>query len=130
VPPLVAHWDFGRVEQLLANLLTNSLRYTQAPGAITVTWAVHGNLVNLCVEDTAPGVSAADLPRLFDPLFRADVSRQRHADAQHASGLGLSIVRSIAQAHQGTVTAHHSPHGGLLVCVQLPLHPKRKRTQP
>jgi len=124
-PPPVAEWDFGRVEQLLANLLTNSLRYTQAPGVVSVSWQVQGQQVLLTVEDTAPGVSAADLPRLFDPLFRVDASRQRSVDTEHASGLGLSIVRSIAQAHQGSATAHHSPQGGLQVRVRLPLYPQQ-----
>lgn len=128
-PQVTATWDFGRIEQLLANLLTNSLRYTQAPGRVTVGWQRKGNHILLTVEDTAPGVSDADIPRLFDPLFRADASRQRAADAQHASGLGLAIVRSIAQAHQGQVTARHSPLGGLAVHVTLPLQPEHTRAQ-
>lgn len=128
-PQLTAQWDFGRIEQLLSNLLTNSLRYTQAPGRITVSWQRQGEHLLLTVEDTAPGVSDADLPRLFDPLFRADASRHRTADTHHASGLGLSIVRSIAQAHQGQVTVHHSPLGGLAVHVALPLHPEQARAK-
>lgn len=128
-PQLTARWDFGRIEQLLSNLLTNSLRYTLAPGRVTVSWQRQGDHLRLSVEDTAPGVSDADLPRLFDPLFRADASRQRTADAHHASGLGLSIVRSIAQAHRGQVSAQHSALGGLAVHVTLPLRPEQARAK-
>ena len=85
-PQLTARWDFGRIEQLLSNLLTNSLRYTQAPGRVTVSWQRQGDHLRLSVEDTAPGVSNADLPRLFDPLFRADASRQRTAACAPRSG--------------------------------------------
>ena len=128
-PQLTAEWDFGRIEQLLANLLTNSLRYTQAPGRITVSWQRQNDHLLLSVEDTAPGVSDADLPRLFDPLFRADASRQRTADTRHASGLGLSIVRSIALAHRGQVSVQQSALGGLAVHVTLPLCPEQVRAK-
>jgi two-component system sensor histidine kinase BaeS len=117
-----AHWDFGRVEQLLSNLLENSLRYTRAPGQVKVHWRVLGDVLQLTVEDSAPGVAAAQLDQLFDPLFRVDSARTR--TGQHGSGLGLSIVRAIAQAHGGTISANASRLGGLAVQVSLPLQPK------
>ena len=122
-PPIAVQWDMGRIEQLLSNLLTNSIRYTDAPGSIAVDWHSDGRLLTLTVDDSAPGVSPADLRELFEPLFRGDRARQRRdADAGgHSSGLGLSIVRSIAQAHGGTATASASPRGGLQLCVRLPL---------
>ena len=117
-----AHWDFGRVEQLLSNLLENSLRYTRAPGEVKVHWRVLGDVLQLTVEDSAPGVTASQLDQLFDPLFRVDSARTR--TGQHGSGLGLSIVRAIAQAHGGTVSANASRLGGLAIQVSLPLRPK------
>lgn len=116
------HWDFGRIEQLLANLLTNSLRYTDAPGSIAIDWHSDGHTVTLTVDDSAPGVSAADMRELFEPLFRGDKARQR-GDGQHGSGLGLAIARSIAHAHQGTITASASQRGGLQMTVRLPVNP-------
>ena len=118
-----AHWDFGRIEQLLTNLLTNSLRYTDAPGTVAVDWQCDGHQLTLTVDDSAPGVSPSDLRELFEPLFRGDRARQR--GDQHGSGLGLSIVRSIAHAHQGSVSASASPRGGLHLCVRLPLRPSQ-----
>jgi two-component system sensor histidine kinase BaeS len=119
-----AHWDWGRIEQMLGNLLTNSLRYTDAPGSIAVDWKCDGRLLTLTVEDSAPGVSPADMKVLFEPLFRADQARQR--GTEHGSGLGLSIVRAIVNAHQGTVSAGPSPRGGLQMVVHLPLDAKGK----
>jgi two-component system sensor histidine kinase BaeS len=127
MPPRTAqtinvNWDFGRIEQLLANLLTNSLRYTDAPGSIAVDWHSDGRTVTLTVDDSAPGVSAADLRELFEPLFRSDKARQR--GDQHGSGLGLAIARSITHAHQGTISASASQRGGLQMCVRLPVNPE------
>jgi two-component system sensor histidine kinase BaeS len=120
-PPIDVHWDFGRIEQLLANLLTNSLRYTDAPGSIAVDWHSDGHIVTLTVDDSAPGVSNADMRELFEPLFRGDRARQR-GDA-HGSGLGLAIARSITQSHKGSISASASQRGGLQLCVRLPVQP-------
>lgn len=119
--PMEVNWDFGRIEQLLTNLLTNSLRYTDAPGTIAMDWHSDGRIVTLTVDDSAPGVSDADLRELFEPLFRGDKARQR--GNQHGSGLGLAIARSIVHAHQGTVSANASSRGGLQMCVRLPVRP-------
>jgi two-component system sensor histidine kinase BaeS len=121
--PLPVHWDFGRIEQMVNNLLTNSLRYTDAPGTVVVAWACDGQFLTLTVDDTAPGVSPADLDELFEPLFRCDRARQR--GDSHASGLGLAIVRSIAQAHRGSASASASPLGGLRLSVRLPVQPNQ-----
>ena len=123
-----AHWDFGRVEQLLSNLLENSLRYTRAPGEVKVHWRVLGDVLQLTVEDSAPAVTASQLDQLFDPLFRVDSARTR--TGQHGSGLGLSIVRAIAQAHNGTVAASASRLGGLAIQVSLPLQPQALDRRP
>jgi two-component system sensor histidine kinase BaeS len=117
-------WDFVRVEQLLANLLTNSLRYTDSPGVVRVQWLFSHDALTLTVEDSVPGVPDADLSQLFEPLFRVDRVRQR--GGEHGSGLGLSIARTIVLAHGGRITANHSPLGGLIIAVQLPLNAKGK----
>lgn len=120
-PPL-AHWDPQRIGQLLSNLLENSLRYTDAPGRIALHWrpADAGQAV-LCIDDSAPGVPAADHARLFEPLYRADASRSRRLGG---SGLGLAICRAIARSHGGQIEAGDSPLGGLRVVVTLRLQPE------
>ena len=122
---LPVQWDFGRIDQLMGNLMTNSLRYTDAPGAIAVNWQTQGSFILVTVEDSKPGVNAEDLKELFEPLFRADRARQRGPTADGGgSGLGLAIVRSIAVAHGGTVQAHHAQAGGLRMTVRLPMQGK------
>lgn len=121
--PIAATWDYGRIEQLLSNVLENSLRYTTAPGQIRVGWQPGATALTLTVEDSAPGVAAKDLPKLFEPLFRGDASRTR--TGQHGSGLGLSIVQAIVRAHRGSIVASASPLGGVAIKVVLPLQPQR-----
>ena len=72
--------------------------------------------IELC--DSAPAVATADLERLFERLYRVEGSRSR---ATGGAGLGLAICRNIAAAHQGTLTAHPSPLGGLCLTLTLPL---------
>lgn len=119
-PDLTVSWDFGRIEQLLANLLENAMRYTHAPGRVVIRWRKAGPGVRLVVEDSAPGVAPHDLAQLFEPLFRADSSRARRG-GEHGSGLGLSIAQAIVTAHQGGIWAKISDLGGLAVTVDLPL---------
>jgi two-component system sensor histidine kinase BaeS len=126
VPPhLAVLWDPARIEQLLSNLLENSLRYTDAPGLIEVALTTQGDQVRLSVADSAPGVTEADLERLFEPLYRADAARGRH---NGGSGLGLAICVAIAQAHGGRIAAQPAPLGGLVVTVVLPIQARSPST--
>lgn len=120
-PDLAVCWDPDRITQLLENLLENSLRYTDAPGRIEVTLSATEQQVCLQVDDSAPGVDPADLPRLFEPLYRTDGARSRH---NGGSGLGLAICEAIATAHGGRIHAEPSPLGGLRVVVSLPRWPE------
>jgi two-component system sensor histidine kinase BaeS len=114
--PVEVFADDDRIEQLLSNLLENSLRYTDAPGQISIDVSRDRNIVHIRVEDSAPGVAASDCDRLFEPLFRADAARSRAAGG---SGLGLAICRAIVEAHAGKIVAQPSRAGGLAVTVTL-----------
>ena len=113
---LPVRWDARRVGQLLGNLLDNSLRYTDAPGQVVLTLEHHANHVSMDICDSAPGVAESDLPRVFEPLFRADAARSRGG-----SGLGLAICQAIVQAHGGSVTATPCTMGGLCIHILLPV---------
>jgi two-component system, OmpR family, sensor histidine kinase BaeS len=115
--PVTVHWDARRIEQLLANLLDNSLRYTDPPGRIRLSLTATESRVHIDIEDSAPTVKAADLARLFESMFRADAARGRHSGG---SGLGLSICRAFALAHGGDISATGAALGGLHVQVDLP----------
>ena len=116
--PVMVRWDAKRIEQLLGNLLDNSLHYTDAPGQVLVRLRNgEDNKLVMEVEDTAPGVSGSDLLRIFEPLYRADIARGRSTGG---SGLGLAICEQIAKAHQGAIRAAPSPLGGVLFHLELP----------
>ena len=117
--PGPARWDPERIQQLLDNLLENSLRYTDAPGQIEVSLAAGSpGQLEITVQDSAPGVPPQELQRVFEPLYRADPSRSR---ASGGSGLGLAICSAIARSHGGQIQAQASSLGGLRVVVRLPL---------
>jgi two-component system, OmpR family, sensor histidine kinase BaeS len=124
-PHLIVLWDPARIEQLLSNLLENSLRYTDAPGRVEVALKAVGDEVQLSVADSAPGATAADLARLFEPLYRADEARGRH---NGGSGLGLAICKAIAQAHGGRMAAQPATLGGLLITAVLPIQARGPST--
>ena len=114
-------WDGGRIEQLLGNLIENSLRYTDAPGRIEIRLSgVDDGRVRIRVRDSAPGVSPTDLARLFEPLFRSDPSRSRLSGG---SGLGLAVCKAIVLSHGGTIEAGASELGGVQIDMVLPVDP-------
>ena len=109
--------DAQRIEQLLRNLLENSIRYTDAPGRVSVRVSTQPDAAALVVEDSAPGVAPGECERLFDPLYRADAARSRKSGG---SGLGLAICRAIVRAHGGEIVATQSALGGLLLRATFP----------
>lgn len=110
--------DEGRINQLLNNLLENSLRYTDAGGVMRVSCHKGTSNAKIIVEDSEPGVPDELLNQLFDRFFRA---RPRRKGKGRGSGLGLAICRNIIEAHRGSVDASPSKLGGLRVVVTLPL---------
>lgn len=121
--------DGERLEQLLANLLENSLRYTDAPG--TVALSLHSDQdndeVRIEVDDSAPGVPAEELSQLFERFARREASRDR---ASGGSGLGLAIARRIAEAHGGRLEGGRSELGGVRMILSLPLPPNAAADKP
>lgn len=109
--------DPQRLVQLLNNLLENSLRYTDRGGQVRLTLSAQPDSVRLDLQDSAPGVPAELLPRLFERLFRLEASRNRE---RGGAGLGLALCQSIVSAHGGTITAQASPLGGVWIAVTLP----------
>jgi two-component system sensor histidine kinase BaeS len=110
--------DASRLRQLFANMFENALRYTDAGGVIRLQTKIVAMSIEICIEDSAPGVEATSLASLFDPFFRTDSSRQRETGG---SGLGLAICKSIVMAHEGSIEAFASELGGLKLCVTFPL---------
>lgn len=110
--------DPARLQQLFTNLLDNSLKYTDPEGTLHISLTTDVQNAAIVIEDSAPGVPAADLPRLFERLYRVEASRNRSTGG---AGLGLSICRNIVEAHNGSISAQTSPLGGLRIEIIFPL---------
>jgi signal transduction histidine kinase len=108
--------DRTRLEQVAANLLDNAVKYTPAGGRVDVSVRADGDRAILRVSDTGAGIAADELPRIFDRLFRGDTSR-----TERGLGLGLSLVKAIVQAHNGTVEVESQPGRGSTFEVSLPI---------
>ncbi len=108
--------DGDRLLQLFNNLMTNSLRYTHPGGCLKIEVRNKAKDFELIFSDSAPGVSDADLPRLFERLFRVERSRNR---ASGGAGLGLSLCENIVRAHEGNISASQSPLGGVQITLTL-----------
>ncbi|UZJ43451.1 ATP-binding protein [Marinimicrobium sp. C6131] len=119
--PIVISGDPRRLSQLLSNLMQNTLNYTdgrsEQPGHLHIALVPRADAVELNWSDSAPGVPEAELPRLFDRLYRVEGSRNR---ATGGSGLGLSIVQNVVHAHGGTLAAQASPLGGVAIVIRFP----------
>jgi two-component system, OmpR family, sensor histidine kinase BaeS len=116
------HGDEARLGQVFANLLQNSVRYTDAPGTIAVKAERRGERVIVTWEDSAPGVPAEELQRLTERLYRVEGSRNR---ASGGAGLGLAIAKAIVAGHGGTLGARASALGGIAIEIALPAYSGR-----
>lgn len=112
--------DGARIEQVLSNLLENAHKYSQDGARIRVSWKPKaGDAVELEVSDNGPGIPEQHLGRLFDRFYRLDRSRSRDTGG---SGLGLSIVKRIVDAHQGELSVESKPGSGTVFRCRFP-HP-------
>lgn len=110
--------DRDRLVQIFLNLLENAIRYTPAGGTVAVRSHMDGSCMIASVLDTGAGIAAEHLPYIFDRFYRADRSRSRAAGG---SGLGLSIVRQIVEAHGGKIGVESTPGRGTCFTVTLPI---------
>jgi heavy metal sensor kinase len=117
----VTAWvDPIRVQQVLANLIDNAIRHTPRGGRVVVTLHRGPASVTLRVTDTGDGFPPAFLQHAFEPFSRSDAARSR---TDGGAGLGLAIVRAVAEAHGGTAEASNRPEGGASVAVRIPSKP-------
>jgi signal transduction histidine kinase len=112
--------DRSLLERLVGNLVENAIRHNYPRGWFTVRTLAAGGTALLEVANSGPLIPPQEVDRLFDRFYRPDPSRSRKTGG---FGLGLSIVKSVATAHRGTVQLEPLPEGGLRVVVRLPLAP-------
>ena len=116
LPPVRA--DPERLHQVLFNLLDNAFRFTPAGGAVTVSAARQNDLCEVTVDDTGPGIPDEHLPFVFERFYRVDSARSR---GDGGTGIGLTIVRSVVEAHGGHIWVERRPEGGTRFRFELPV---------
>ena len=116
--PARAFIDSDRMQQVLHNLLENSIRYTDPGGKIRVRLISSPGAVMIEVSDTGIGIPESNLPYVFERFYRSDRARRAHPGG---SGLGLSIVKWIVEAHKGKVEVSSRVGEGATFVVTLPL---------
>lgn len=116
-PSLVGDWDAQRLQRVVANLVSNALKYSPEGGDVVVRLARQGNEAILEVEDHGVGIPAADLPHIFQPYSRAGNVVGRIG----GSGLGLTGARDIVEQHRGTLSVESTEGEGSTFVMRLPL---------
>ncbi|MBV8142476.1 MAG: HAMP domain-containing histidine kinase [Verrucomicrobia bacterium] len=117
--PCYADVDPNRIQQALANLLDNAVKYTAEGGRISIVCSVFADNVLVRVKDNGIGIPIAEQPRIWDRLYRGDKSR-----GQRGLGLGLSLVKAVVEAHGGRVTVQSREGAGSEFSVSLPVGAK------
>jgi heavy metal sensor kinase len=118
IQDLVVKGDEARLRELFMNLLDNAIRYTPAPGTVSVSLRQEGQMVIVDITDTGVGIPAEDIPFIFERFYRVGKSRSR---AEGGTGLGLAICKHIAEAHGGKIEVESQVGAGSIFAVWLPL---------
>lgn len=109
--------DMERMQQVLLNLLDNSLKHTASGGSIELTAVLKGDGVEIVVQDSGSGIAPEDLPLVFERFYRSKHSPER---IQDGSGLGLAISKALVELHGGQISAESEPGQGTTISIWLP----------
>lgn len=114
-PECTVYADRLRLRQCIANLVDNALKYSPDGSTVLLSGAQDSGTVSLSVQDQGAGIDKEDLPKIWNRLYRAEQSR-----TTPGLGLGLSLVRAIIEAHNGSVEVQSEPGGGAVFTLRLP----------
>ncbi|MBW1857305.1 MAG: response regulator [Deltaproteobacteria bacterium] len=110
--------DMKSMEEVFSNLITNAIIYTPEGGKVDVSGEIKGDFVGVSISDTGYGIAPDELPRIFDKFYRSKTEKTRNIVG---TGLGLPIVKSIVEAHNGTVKVASEEGVGSTFYVRLPI---------
>ena len=108
--------DVGLMSRLVQNLVENACKYTPEGGEVTVSLSAAEGRLSLAVADTGCGISKRDLPHIWERFWQADPSR----GVDKGSGLGLAMVKQIAEAHGGSLSVESEPGKGSAFTFTMP----------
>lgn len=116
LPDVKVSGDPERLLQAFLNILDNAIKYSVANSEISINGAIEFNEIIVKISDRGPGISANDMPHIFEQFYTADRSR-----SGNGTGLGLAIAKRIVEAHDGTITASSHPGKGATFIINLPI---------
>lgn len=112
---LTAAVDVDKIERVMFNLISNAFKYTRPNGSISVNAFRSGDMIEIVVTDTGKGISAEDLPHIFEHFFQVE---KVHPDS---SGIGLALAKAFIELHSGSLTAISEPGKGSIFTIKLPV---------
>ena len=110
--------DYDHIRTAIMNIVSNAIKYTPDGGSVDVTTSLSGGFANLVFSDSGIGISQEDLPHIFDRFYRVKGKATRHITG---SGLGLSLVKEVVEAHQGYIDVRSSPDQGTTFTMSFPI---------
>lgn len=118
IPNLILKADKKRISEVIYNLISNSIKYSNEKSTISVCFEATKNYLKVYVKDTGIGIASEDVPYIFNKFYRGEKSRNQNIQG---SGLGLSISKYIVEAHGGFIECVTSSSKGTTMCVSLPI---------
>lgn len=116
---VIVFGDWQRINQVMTNLISNAVKYSNDKSTITVSFRVSNDFVDTSVRDTGEGIPEKDVSRIFERFYRVDKSRSRE---KGGTGLGLAIVKHIMEGHNSVVRVKSQPGKGSEFSFKLPRH--------
>ncbi len=117
-PQAVVRCDPGRIRQVVFNLIENALKYTPEKGKIHITYGTGSGTLELSISDTGPGIPKDQIQSIFEPFYQVSDSDQQ---VHRGTGLGLTLVRWIVEAHGGKIGVHSEEGSGTTFTIRLPI---------
>jgi len=116
---IILHADQDEISQVIVNLISNALKYTQKGGKVEIKLFQDGMFAKVSVKDSGLGISEKDLPYVFERFYRVDKSRNKLTGG---AGIGLTITKSIVEAHMGTINVESTINQGTKFIIKLPIN--------
>lgn len=110
--------DYDHMRTAIMNIVSNAVKYTPEGGSVSISTSISGGFANMVFQDSGIGIAQEDLPHIFDRFYRVKGKATRHITG---SGLGLSLVKEVVEAHQGYIDVSSNPESGTVFTLSFPV---------